>query len=103
MDDFTTISLVTTLGGILMFLLISFAVRAPGANLSKKFASIGVLKGKTYREISSVVGQENAKSFIVDKDGKPVTVRQWMQTGYHVVLLFDEKDICLGVSSETSV
>lgn len=86
-----------------MFLLMPLLVRAPGANLSEKFTSIGILKGKTYREICSVVGQENAKSFIVDKDGKPITVRQWIQIGYHVVLLFDEQDICLGVSSETSV
>ena len=103
MDDYVAMSLVTTLGGILMFFLVSFAVKAPGANLSKKFARIGILKGKTYKEIKSVVGQENAKSFILDKDRKPITVRQWMQTGYHVVLLFDKDDICLGVSSETSI
>lgn len=31
------------------------------------------------------------------------SIVQWMATGYHVVLLFDENNICLGVSSETKV
>ena len=90
-------------GGIFMFVLIIFLVRLPGVNLTNKFAKMGVLVGKTYREITNIVGQENSKSFIVDENGNPITVRQWMRTGCHIVLLFDANDVCLGLSSQTNV
>ena len=73
-------------------------VKAPGKVLNQKFVSLGTLKGKTYDEIVAVCGVPSSNSAI---DGG--TVKQWMATGYHIALLFDENNVCLGVSHETSV
>ena len=86
-------------GGLILYLVMKAFVRAPGAALNMKFTSLGTLKGKTFQEITAVCGQPNSNS--VNADGHKV--RQWMATGYHIVLLFDENDICLGVASETKV
>ena len=90
-------------GGLLMYLFISMAVRTPGKNLARKFASLGDMSGKSYAQIKSVVGVENAVSRKAMDDGSIVTIRQWMATGYHIVLLFDSNDMFIGISSETSV
>ena len=86
-------------GGLILYLIIHAVVRAPGSSLQSKFVKLGTLKGKTLQEITAACGQPNSIS--ATADGKKV--RQWMATGYHIVLLFDENDICLGVSSETKV
>ena len=85
-------------GAILYSVIVTF-VKAPGRALQKKFINLGILKGKTLSEITTVCGNPNSISS--GKDG--VKVYQWLATGYHIVLLFDENNICLGVSSETKV
>lgn len=85
------------LGGLVLYVVINALVRAPGANLSSKFAKLGTLQGGTYNEIISAVGAPNSISH--NANGK---VCQWIQTGYHIVLLFDDNDICLGVSHESA-
>ena len=101
--EFALISIVTTIGGILLYLLTSVAVKAPGKVLASKFASLGDMTGKTYAEIKNVVGVESSVSRKAMDDGSIVTIRQWMATGYHIVLLFDQNDNFIGISSETSV
>ena len=96
--EYIWIPLVGLLGGLIIHALMSAGVRAPGAALQKKFQNLGVLKGKTYSEITSVVGNPNSVS-----QSNGMTICQWMATGYHIVLLFDGNNICLGVNSETSV
>lgn len=86
-------------GGLILYFIIKAVVRAPGASLQAKFIKLGTLKGKTLQEITSVCGQPNS----VSSTAEGIRVRQWISTGYHIVLLFDENDICLGVSSETKV
>ena len=86
-------------GGLILYAITKAVVRAPGVGLKQKFAKLGTLKGKTLQEITSACGSPN--SVAVKEDG--IKVYQWMATGYHIVLLFDNNDICLGVSSETSV
>lgn len=88
----------TSIGGLLLYAIQSALVKAPGKVLNQKFVSLGTLKGKTYDEIVAVCGAPSSNSAI---DGG--TVKQWMATGYHIALLFDENNICLGVSHETSV
>lgn len=85
------------LGGIILYLIISVAVRSGGAMLNKKFVDLGTLKGKSYTEIEKAVGKPNSISSV--KDGK--TIRQWLRTGYHIALIFDENDICEGVSHQS--
>ncbi len=91
------------LGGLFLYLIMTIVVRAPGNALQSSFAKLGTLKGKTYNEIIAKCGKPNAISTKTLGDGKVVTVKQWIESGYHIVLLFDENDVCLGVSSETKV
>ena len=92
------------IGGIIMYLIIHALVKAPGAGLQSRFARVtkdtnGVIKGKTLQQIVSVCGQPSARSSM----GDGTTLCQWQATSYHVALLFDENDVCLGVSSEIKV
>ncbi len=91
------------IGGFIIHLITSAAVKAPGDALQMKFSSLGTLTGKTYNEIVAKCGAPNSTSATTTADGKVVKIKQWMATGYHIVLLFDQNDICLGVSSETKV
>ena len=86
------------LGGLILFGVIAALVRVPGQNLNAKFVELGELKGRSRKEIDAAVGPPNAVAAIAD--GK--TVCQWMQTGYHIALVFDG-EICEGVSHEVSV
>lgn len=82
-----------------MYAIIHAIVRAGGNLLQRKFINLGTLQGKTYNEIVAVVGSPNSVSSSAD-GGK---ICQWLQTGYHISLLFDNNDICLGVNHETKV
>lgn len=82
-------------GGLLLFALISVAVRARGYALARKFAKAGPLAGKTKTEIIALVGPPNAVS--VMPQGK--TLNQWLRPGYHIALLF-EGEICESVTHE---
>ena len=87
------------IGGLILFVIISAVVRAPGNDLQKKFAKLGTLSGKHYSEIEKACGKPSSVSSL--KDGK--ILRQWMATGYHIALIFDNNDICEGISHEASV
>ena len=82
------------IGGTFLFLFIALMVRIPGAALSKKFVALGELKGKTKAEIIAAVGNPSAISAAAE--GK--TLIQWRATGYHIALLFDTDDVCLGIT-----
>ena len=86
------------LAGAVLFGVIGVAVKAPGNELARKFASAGTLTGKTAQEIVAIVGPPNSVSAI----GGGRTLCQWMATGYHVALRFNG-DICEGVTHETKV
>lgn len=70
----------------------------PSQELNKKFVELGTLKGKTYDQIVSHVGEPNSKDVLND-----TVLCQWIQPAYHIALLFDRNMVCLGVSSETKV
>lgn len=91
------------IGGLILFFIMSALVRSPGSLLQSKFQSLGTLKGKTYDEIVAKCGTPSSVSASVDKEGNQVIIKQWQATSYHIVLLFDENDICLGVSHEAKV
>ena len=101
-SSYSWIYIVGAIGSILTLFSFVF-VKAPGASLNRKFVEMGTLVGKTYADIKSKVGVENASSVTVNSEGERITVRQWMQTGYHIVLLFDKNDICMGISHESRV
>ena len=92
------------IGGIVLYLIISALVRAPGATLQAKFGRLtrgtnGVIKGMRYEEIVAACGTPSA----VSPAGDGGKLCQWMATGYHIALLFDENNVCLGVSHEAKV
>ena len=97
--DFFYIWILPVVGGLIWYAITSFAVKAPGQGLHKKFADLGVLQGKSLEEIKAAVGNPSAVSAM----GDGTTLYQWQATSYHIALLFDENDICLGVTSEVSV
>ncbi len=101
--EFVLISILTIVSGIILYLIMRSEVKVPGNVLASKFASLGDMSGQTYAEIKSVVGPENSVSRTTNDDGEVITVRQWMATGYHIVLLFDSDDNCIAVSGETAV
>ena len=85
-------------GGLVLFGIISALVKAPGRDLNAKFVQLGELKGKSRLEIEAVAGPPNAVSAIAE--GKSIC--QWVQTGYHIALLFNG-DTCEGVTHEVRV
>lgn len=87
------------IGGIVLFALISSVGGAPGRFLQQKFQKLGELKGKTEEEIVAAVGTPQSVS--ADEDGGKIL--QWTAAGYHIVLVFDAKGKCAGVSHETQV
>lgn len=70
--------------------------------LQQKFAELGHLPGKTRTEIIDAVGPPQSVSAV--GDGK--TLIQWQMInqagGYHVALMFDENDLCEGVTHESA-
>ena len=90
--------IVAAIVGVILYAIQSAAVRAPGESLRNKFVELGTLSGKKLQDITAVCGAPNAVSAVGDKR----ILRQWYATGYRIALLFDENDICLGVSSEIS-
>lgn len=101
--EFMLVWIVPIIGGLIWYIITSAAVKAPGSVLQSRFVSLGTLAGKSYSEITAKVGNPNSISNTVGADGKIVKIRQWTATGYHIVLLFDENDICLGISNEIKV
>lgn len=97
--DYWEIWVLPLVGGLIWYWINEKVVDAPGAALQARFTSLGTLKGRTYDEIRAVCG--SASSISVVGDG--IKLCQWIATSYHICLLFDENDICLGVSSETKV
>ncbi len=91
-------TVVPLIGGLVIYFIIQVIVRAPGSVKQAQFSALGVVKGKTYAEIVQKCGAPSSVSMVAT--GK---LCQWISTGYHICLLFDENDICLGISSETKV
>ena len=94
----------TTIGGLLLYLLIGAMVKAPGSMLQTKFAQLtadtnGVVAGKTLEEVKKACGSPSSVSAM----GNGQTLYQWQATGYHIALVFDENDVCVGISSEIKV
>jgi hypothetical protein len=96
--EFILYLVVPIIGGLVMYWVISSLVKTPGRSLALKFASLGTLKGKTKEEIINVTGLPNSVSAMPNG----TQLLQWMATGYHISLMFESNDNCLGVSHEFS-
>ena len=94
----------TSVLGLIGYLIMNVMVRAPGSVLQSKFANLtkatnGVIAGKTYYEIVAACGAPSS----VSPTGTGGKLCQWMATGYHIALIFDENNVCTGVSHEAKV
>lgn len=65
-------------------------------SLLARVKKAAVFRGKTYREIMDEIGA--AQTIIQQTDGH--TLRTWQEDGYSISLLFDARDLCLGVEDE---
>lgn len=90
--------IITGLLFIVMFIL-QFIDSFSGVRLQKKFINLGNLKGLHYDYIVDEVGKPNAISNIKNNQ----IVAQWIANGYHIALIFDKNDVCLGISSQTMI
>ena len=104
MDSFLYIWVLPVVGGIIWWLITSAAVKAPGQVLAKQIAKLqqengGKISGIPYGKIVAACGAPSAVSAV--GDGR--TLKQWQATSYHIALLFDKDDVCIGVSSEISI
>ena len=95
MDDNFFIFVGPLVGGLILYAIISAAVRTPGAMLRNKFQRLATLRGKSFQTIVAITGPPTSRSGA--QNGK--NLYQWMATGYHIALIFDG-DICEGVTHE---
>ena len=65
-------------------ILTQHTVNSPGRELHKNFISLGNLQGKSYEEISKIVGEANSSSNI-----SGFILKQWITTGGHMAIQFD--------------
>ncbi len=70
--------------------------------LQQDFVKLGVLKGRTLKEIVDAVGPycESQATTITDMDNQPGRLYTWRARRYMIVLLFDMNNVCLGVTRE---
>ncbi|MBR6954577.1 MAG: hypothetical protein IKH77_06035 [Clostridia bacterium] len=69
-----------------------------GRTLQRRISCLPVFRGKTYGEILRAVGAD-PQTTVQRTDGH--TLRTWCDPGgYSISLLFDDRDLCLGVEEE---
>lgn len=88
-------------GGIAWYCL---RIVAPGEKIQKGLMALqnennGEIIGVPLSKIIEKCGYPSANSAL----GNGQTLKQWQAPKYHVALIFDENDICQGVSTEISV
>ena len=68
--------------------------KAPLRKLEKGFANLEPIIGRTFQEIKNEVGLPQS----VDVQAGGGRLRQWIIPGFHIALLFDKDDVCLGIT-----
>ena len=86
---------------LILMIVVGGAISAAFANnegreLAQKFADLGVLKGKTEKEILDAIGEPPGS---ISAIGPGKTLLQWQKANYHIALAF-EGEICEGVTHE---
>ena len=71
-------------------------IRRRKPSLQARAKKAAVFRGKTYQEVLSEMNEP--KATIQQTDGR--TLRTWQEDGYSISLLFDARDLCLGVEDE---
>lgn len=84
------------IGGLVLFFVLRVIACGGGWYKSGIFQSMGTLRGRSRADIVRTAGRPN----FMDRTPQGFLLLQWIQPGYHIALLFDENDICLGVTHE---
>ena len=72
-------------------------------SIDKRFAALGILRGRTFAEIVSYVGGPKASVPTADGGRSAVWGRQGLFAGiWQIGLGFDKYDVCVGVTSEVN-
>lgn len=79
-------------------LLLAGWLQRRGSTLQQRAERLGVFAGRGYTEILRAMNTPHAEERL--KDGR--AVRTWRGDGYSISLLFDARDVCLGVKDESS-
>lgn len=69
----------------------------PSIGLNRKFVAMGTLAGRSFHEISMVVGLPSATSH----PSPGLILRQWLRPGFHIALIFDDNEICGGITHQS--
>jgi len=94
--DGTVVAFIAIVAAAAMAIVVPYVFRAPGRALRKRFVALGVLKGRTRKEIVKAVGEPATETVL--PDGR--TLLQWRATGYHIALVFEKNGRCFGVTHE---
>ncbi len=101
--DASLFSLIIGLGlGCFLGYFVAGLITARQTLLQQDFVKLGVLKGRTLKEIVDAVGPycETQGTTITDMDNQPGRLITWRARQYMIVLLFDKNNVCLGVNRE---
>jgi hypothetical protein len=91
MDSIMNNFLIFSIAPLAIYLFYWGIRRTIGTEKQKEFIKMNPLKGKTFEFIKEKVGPPN---MIL------ANTRTWSAGHYHITLIFDQDDICLGVQSE---
>lgn len=83
-------------------MIVTRLARRSGEKLRKKFVDMGKLVGRPYTDFLEAVGKPMSEHVTTISDGQVVTVRQWQRMAFLAVLVFDQKDICIAISHDSS-
>ena len=95
--EITDLAMIVTGIAIALIIFKLFANPIQSQILNKKFVKIGVLTGKTFSEICSIVGTPNISESLSDG-----TAHTWSSAKYAIKLKFDKNNICIGKLGEVS-
>ena len=89
---------VTTVGGIILYLILSSSVKQGGKALQRRFISLGNMTGMLKADIVKSVGMYKAEKNIPNG-----SVCTWQETGYMITLVFDINNKCVKKASEIGI
>lgn len=83
------------LGGFLLALWLW--QRKKRRSLRERFSHVESFQGRSYREVLAIAG---AKPNTIVHQADDTTRKVWREEGYFIALVFDARDVCLGVIDE---
>ncbi len=104
MENFWYILVILLVCGILLRIINNIKATLPGKKLQHNFKKLtadtnGIIEGKQLKEVEGICGVPN----VITKLDNGQTLCFWHAAGYHIALIFNEKDVCIGINSEMKI